>query len=526
MVVAGTLCGSGLIQAATTTTNLDGANSAMGKVASACLQRLTVVVGEGENCLYSGGPSVYEWPPGSGNYPADPFGESIGPLSSISYYDYSITPNAFDDVANFTSAPGDAKIRRVINGSITVDDQGNGFGADDLVSFTFTLTSPDGGDIVRLGPTGWADRFASMTQVMAARTADTVTPNAFGGLDYIIGTAGFPLLLTFTDPAANETFPGAGDGPCVGQTFGDMECNASFQVVSGDPFRDPLRWRFYDDGSMPPLTTCSDPDVNTDPPEPCWRPTDATTYFNGAVSTPPRQFAAPHIGPPGSPGLGSQEGNIGARTTGTVPSVLCNDLFGGTNRCLDSKESFNPLLTGPNNVLGALAEDPDWDQLYLKISTDARGNVLTAEGFDVQETAVFDGSVRCGSDPAPIAAACNSWSGGHFTITGVTAGPDTDQDGIVDAADNCNLIPNGPAVPDAGGNIQRDTDGDSYGNICDADLNNDTFVNSLDLGLFKLVFMAADTDADLNGDGFVNSLDLGLFKNLFFQPPGPSGLAP
>ena len=45
----------------------------------------------------------------------------------------------------------------------------------------------------------------------------------------------------------------------------------------------------------------------------------------------------------------------------------------------------------------------------------------------------------------------------------------------------------------------------AHGNACDADLNNDNFVNSLDLGLFKLVFMTADADADLNGDGVVNS---------------------
>jgi hypothetical protein len=94
---------------------------------------------------------------------------------------------------------------------------------------------------------------------------------------------------------------------------------------------------------------------------------------------------------------------------------------------------------------------------------------------------------------------------------------DSDGDGLVDSQDNCTLIEN----PD-----QRDTDGDGYGNFCDADLDGNGFVNSLDLGLFKLVFFTADADGDLNGDNFVNSLDLGLFKQLFFQPPGPSGLVP
>jgi hypothetical protein len=94
---------------------------------------------------------------------------------------------------------------------------------------------------------------------------------------------------------------------------------------------------------------------------------------------------------------------------------------------------------------------------------------------------------------------------------------DSDADGIPDTLDNCSAEAN----PD-----QLDTNGDGYGNVCDGDLNQDNFVNSLDLGLFKERFFTADPDADLNGDGFVNSLDLGLFKSMFFAPPGPSGVAP
>lgn len=99
----------------------------------------------------------------------------------------------------------------------------------------------------------------------------------------------------------------------------------------------------------------------------------------------------------------------------------------------------------------------------------------------------------------------------------VSAAADTDNDGIADDMDNCTLAPN----PD-----QRDTNGDGYGNVCDADLNNDGAVNFADLGLMRAVFFTADPDADLNGDGAVNFADLGLLRSLFFQPPGPSGLVP
>ena len=98
------------------------------------------------------------------------------------------------------------------------------------------------------------------------------------------------------------------------------------------------------------------------------------------------------------------------------------------------------------------------------------------------------------------------------------AATDTDQDGVPDALDNCTLVANAN---------QRDTDGDGYGNACDADLNNDGAINAVDLGLLKdRFFDTGNLDADFNGDGVVNSVDLGVMKASFFGAPGPSGLAP
>ncbi|MEJ2608753.1 MAG: aryl-sulfate sulfotransferase [Candidatus Thiodiazotropha sp.] len=109
---------------------------------------------------------------------------------------------------------------------------------------------------------------------------------------------------------------------------------------------------------------------------------------------------------------------------------------------------------------------------------------------------------------------------------------DSDNDGVPDYKDNCVLHANGPLIPDSGGYSQRDTDGDGFGNLCDADLNNDGIVNSLDLGLVKLKMFTNeaqpefDINVDFNGDGIVNSGDIGIIKGLFSQPPGPSSLAP
>ncbi len=94
---------------------------------------------------------------------------------------------------------------------------------------------------------------------------------------------------------------------------------------------------------------------------------------------------------------------------------------------------------------------------------------------------------------------------------------DMDNDQVGDTADNCLGIEN---------STQIDSDGDGYGNRCDADLNNDGAVNFADLGLMRSVFFTADENADLNGDGAVNFADLGLMRAMFFSPPGPSGFFP
>ena len=92
--------------------------------------------------------------------------------------------------------------------------------------------------------------------------------------------------------------------------------------------------------------------------------------------------------------------------------------------------------------------------------------------------------------------------------------------------DNCIDIANGPLIPDPGGNIQRDTDEDGYGNMCDPDLNNDLIVQAADLALFKPLFFTNDPDADFDGSGRVNAADLAIMKKMFFLPPGPSCVAP
>jgi hypothetical protein len=97
--------------------------------------------------------------------------------------------------------------------------------------------------------------------------------------------------------------------------------------------------------------------------------------------------------------------------------------------------------------------------------------------------------------------------------TAAASAADKDADGIADSADNCIEAFN----PD-----QRDSDGDGFGNRCDADLNNDGSVNAGDLGLFRKAWGAFGGLADLDGDGVVGASDLALAKQSFLKAPGPS----
>lgn len=335
--------------AATTATPVAGT---LGPTAQACLQQLTTSVGLGENCMYDSGPSSVPSAPGSG--------EITGPFSQIHYYDYSQNPAAFS--VTFIPTHNSGQISQVLNGTVTVDDNGTPAGTDDRISLTVTLTSPLGGDIIRHLGANVVDRYTSMTQVLAPTVVSHATANAFGGYDYVIGSEGFPALLTFNSPTEPDAVP------CAGQPFGSMDCRASFSGIVSDPDR--------------------------------WSGTTAA-------------------------GLGSLESNIGARTTGTVTNPACTDT-GNNNDCHDSVVSFAPLLLPPNQAPGVgnvTAEDVGWDQLLLKVSTNAAGQVVAFAGFDVQEFQTFGPPFACGSHPGATIT-CNSWSSGYFSGIGIVANDD------------------------------------------------------------------------------------------------------
>lgn len=108
------------------------------------------------------------------------------------------------------------------------------------------------------------------------------------------------------------------------------------------------------------------------------------------------------------------------------------------------------------------------------------------------------------------------------TVT-LTVLPDADLDGVPDSQDNCIYVYN-PS--------QLDADGDGYGNICDADLNNSGKVTSEDYILMRSVLNQSASSspraaaADLDGSGMVTAADFSILRGLFNTAPGPSGLHP
>jgi hypothetical protein len=101
---------------------------------------------------------------------------------------------------------------------------------------------------------------------------------------------------------------------------------------------------------------------------------------------------------------------------------------------------------------------------------------------------------------------------------------DRDGDGIPNHDDNC---PEEPNVD------QRDTNEDGFGNLCDADVDDDGIVDSSggtiypldDRGDLEAITLTArngpyQPDHDLNGDGRVDEQDLAIARLALFRPPG------
>ena len=99
---------------------------------------------------------------------------------------------------------------------------------------------------------------------------------------------------------------------------------------------------------------------------------------------------------------------------------------------------------------------------------------------------------------------------------------DTDGDGIADPADNCQQSVN---------SSQCDTDRDGYGNVCDADFDENLIVSVADFGLYFLpdyqTGQDSGTGTDMDCSGSITTLDFSRYFRLLYLSGqlGPSGLS-
>ena len=143
---------------------------------------------------------------------------------------------------------------------------------------------------------------------------------------------------------------------------------------------------------------------------------------------------------------------------------------------LDGLGSFDPE-GGPLEFSWALLYAPKGSAAKLyRSSTPSPVLHPDRPGVYVTQLIVNDGGDYSAADTTVIEVGIAGYSRAAGLVKG---GLDTDSDGVLDSSDNCVLVPNAD---------QRDTNNDGFGNVCDADLDNDGVINFSDLGILKTAF--------------------------------------
>ncbi len=231
--------------------------------------------------------------------------------------------------------------------------------------------------------------------------------------------------------------------------------------------------------------------------------------------------------------------------------------FDGTEA--DALDSVTPadgglLVSGYSTSLGRQLPDDDSQVWLMKLSYEGSADLLPTSGLEsrylapgVRASSGDDAVVPQGivSMPAPLievdALPDSSLALTPDLLTTTTGicltrlsqpGRDSDLDDCLDDIDgdgfendddNCRLVAN-PS--------QTDSDGDSWGNACDADFDGDLVVTPTDFFAVMRPCFGADLSArpecevaDLDGDGAVGSSDFfAVFRPSLGGPPGPSGI--
>ena len=223
--------------------------------------------------------------------------------------------------SDFVPAVDDGKLAPPITGEIIIDDNGTpGDATDDIISGTLTI-----GAMARNIATGQFTRaietWTTMDHVIAPTAVNPTATigNGNGGIDYVVGTRGFPDLLCFR--------------------YGPTDCFPSQNSMTD--FNDATFW--------------ADIPANSIGIERSGRLADPNFVFvNPAPATP--------------------TGNLGATSTATFTGYTCQHNNGAQDDCV-----VNQL------VWGGTVENPGFDNMVMKISTNNLGEITAATVYWSEE---------------------------------------------------------------------------------------------------------------------------------------------
>jgi hypothetical protein len=345
MFAAGVLGVSLQAGAATTTYVIDGSFAA---VEQSCTQ--VNLLFAGTDCTYGrnrpgASPGKWQGPYfGGSHYVAD------GVKDQPAYVPTHGTNNPLGDpqASSFIPAVDDGKFDAPVTGQIIIDDNGTpGDATDDIISGTMTI-----GAMARNIATGQFTRaveaWTTMDHVIAATAVNPTATigNGAGGIDYIVGTRGFPDRLCFR--------------------YGAADCFPSQNSMTD--FNDATFWADIPEKSI-------------------------GIERSGNLGDPDFVFVNPAPNPP--------TGNLGATSTATFTGYTCVMNNGAQDDCV-----VNQL------VWGGTVENPGFDNMVMKISTNNLGEITAATVYWSEEYKINLG-------PPPFLYD-NSNQAGVITFTGMT----------------------------------------------------------------------------------------------------------
>ncbi|MEO7387287.1 MAG: Ig-like domain-containing protein [Gammaproteobacteria bacterium] len=239
---------------------------------------------------------------------------------------YVPTNGAYNAVSDsFTPAVDDGKYAAPVSGTFSIDDNGTaGDATDDRISANFTI-----GNMARNVATGQAtravQRWSTMDHVMLPTAVNATVANGAGGVDYVIGSRGFPAPLC-NESDSTDCFPSQN----ASSVFTDYDSNDQARSL----------WNQISAGGI-------------------------GIERGGLLGDP--AFVA--VQPPPSP----PTGNLGATSTATFTGYTCSQNNGSVNDCLVS------------NIVWGAGEPAGFDNMIMKISTNAAGAITSALVYWTEE---------------------------------------------------------------------------------------------------------------------------------------------